>query len=112
MIILHQVLASGAPYLPADTFLNVNFPRPSSECATQSQFKFVLTTSLPVSADKATTCDGIVIPDEATVAAVGCSVSITAMTAETALKIKSDASVDVQDEVQAKLAPLLSCHTP
>ncbi|KAG8859294.1 hypothetical protein FRB96_004509 [Tulasnella sp. 330] len=111
MKVLSQILASGAPYLPANTFLNVNFPMPSTECTAVPQYKFILTTSRPLPSDKAITCDGTTIPDEVTVAATGCSVSITAMTAETMLKIKSDVSVDVQDEVRAKLAPLLSCYT-
>ncbi|KAG9013939.1 hypothetical protein FRB94_004319 [Tulasnella sp. JGI-2019a] len=110
MTILSQVLASGKPYLPTNTFLNINFPKPSDACLAASAFKFILTTSEPVPSGQAVQCGGAIIPDEATVIASECRVSITAMTSESALMIKKDVSLDVQRQVQAKLAPILSCY--
>lgn len=36
------LVASGAPYLPEDVFLNVNFPDVNDECPDAASFKYVL----------------------------------------------------------------------
>ena len=38
----NAVLASGAPYLPSNVYLNVNFPSASGSCNSAAAFKFVL----------------------------------------------------------------------
>jgi len=106
--ILSQLLGSGKPYLLPGTFLNVNFPEPSAACPTVGGFKFVLTKSLITSPGITCGPHQRPMPVEETVRAAGCSVSITAMTPRKP-SLKVDASPDVQQTVQQKLAAILSC---
>lgn len=104
------LINSGAPYLPADVFLNVNFGAVNdSECNSASQFKFIptrVTTGL-LSAPDADICGSTRLPWEADVSQLrsGCFVSVSVGDATD----KTTADAASQKVVYDKLAPILSC---
>lgn len=103
--VTQTLIASGKPFLPSDTWLNVNFPdSTSSSCTKASQFQFVLSTiSSTTSPD--TKCGGDLPLEADVVGADGCYASISVAVAST----KADASASVVQGVQKKLNGILSC---
>lgn len=100
------------PYLPANVYLNVNFPASSSSsCASASNFRFVLSriyTAMPiVTARDIVTCgNGGRLPTESSVVGRdGCYVSVSVGKAST----KGDASAAEQEVVLNRLRGVLSC---
>ncbi|KAI4716826.1 acid phosphatase [Aureobasidium sp. EXF-10727] len=106
------LLTSGAPYLPPNTFLNVNFPAVEmKQCSRAADFKFVLSRLYePVF--------GIMGPDVSTCGAEKrlpsewkvlqrerCYVSVSVGVATT----KRDARAEVQEIVRKRLGDVLSC---
>lgn len=106
-----QTLANSAkPYLPADTWLNVNFPAvSSSNCNSPSKFKFVLSRINSAGSDTPAdvrTCSSDRLPTESTVVRkTGCYASISVGVASS----KEDASTATQSIALAKLGKILSC---
>jgi len=106
--VLNAVIASGPPYLPADTGLNVNIPAISSICSSVSSFTYVLTRIYwdPLRSD-VTTCGSNHLPTESHV--VGdtneCQVSISPFKGSN----KLDSAVAEQTVVLDKLAHLVTC---
>lgn len=113
-----RLLASGAPYLPSNTWLNVNFPAAGSgsgsgtSCTSADVFKFVLSriyTAVPiVSGDDVVTCNnGGRLPTESDVIGTssGCYVSVSVGHAND----KLDADASEQAVVLQKLSSILSC---
>ncbi|KAL9608357.1 MAG: hypothetical protein Q9167_006813, partial [Letrouitia subvulpina] len=106
-----QTLAnSGKPYLPANTWLNVNFPAvDTATCNSPAKFKFVL--SRINSAGSGTpadvrTCSSDRLPTESTVVKTsGCYASISVGIASS----KKDASAATQSVVLTKIGKILSC---
>ena len=103
---------SGKPYLPSNTWLNVNFPSvSSSSCSSTSDFKFVLSrinTAVPLVTPKdVVTCNNSGrLPTETTVVGTaGCYASISVGVAST----KLDASAAQQKVVLKRLQSVLSC---
>ena len=106
------VLASGAPYLPANTYLNVNFPAAGAgtECTKAADFKFVLSRiffATILSGKDVDTCgNGGRLPTETSVEGTeGCYVSVSVGHAND----KLDADADEQAVVLKKLGGILSC---
>ena len=107
------IINSGKPYLPDNTWLNVNFPAVSStKCNNVNQFKYIFTrinTGLIGSADDITICGTTArLPWEADVAVIrgnSCYVSISPGDAND----KTTVSADKQQIVYNKLKPILSC---
>ncbi|KAF1967259.1 sure-like protein [Bimuria novae-zelandiae CBS 107.79] len=106
----NTLIKSGTPYLPADTFLNVNFGEVTdSKCNSASQFKFIptrLTTGL-LSARDTEICGSTRLPWEADVIYLrdACYVSVTV--GDAADKTTADAAR--QKVAYDKLKPILSC---
>jgi 5'-nucleotidase len=108
--LVNALIASGVPYLPAGTALNVNFPAvgAGTGCTIGADFKFVMSRiysllGLPVDA---TTCGSSALPSESSVVRTsGCYASVSLF--NTASKL--DASKASQATVIAKLASFLSC---
>ncbi|KAH8835082.1 5'/3'-nucleotidase sure family protein [Flagelloscypha sp. PMI_526] len=108
---LSALVDAGAPYLPANVILNVNFPKAGdgTDCKSAKDFKFVQSRvywhlSLPIDVE---TCDnGGVLPTESSVVGTdGCYVSVSAMKTSN----KLDASKPDQSTVNNKLAGILTC---
>lgn len=106
-----RIIDSGAPYLPADTFLNVNMMAPVGECADPAAYKWVLTrinpsTPLLSSAD-VKLCDRDTLPQETEVvhASSGCFVSVSVGDCSD----KTTADADVQQAVVDKIGDMLAC---
>jgi hypothetical protein len=108
------LLASGAPLLPANTWLNVNFPAAGAgtPCTSPDQFAFVLSriySAVPlVSGDDVVTCNnGARLPTESNVVGTssGCFVSVSVGHADT----KLDANAFEQAVVLQKLSGILTC---
>ncbi|KAF2147621.1 sure-like protein [Myriangium duriaei CBS 260.36] len=119
--VTEMVLAGGKPYLPSNTFLNVNIgPVSPTKCSKASEFKFVLSRIHPVSRkafledDKnpddgmppdVSTCGSLRLPSELSVImAKGCWVSISAGHSKT----KKDYH-EAQAPVLARLRKFLTC---
>jgi 5'/3'-nucleotidase SurE len=104
------IINSGAPYLPEDVFLNVNFAAVSdSECNDASQFKFIFTrvnTGL-LSARDTEWCGSTRLPWEVDVVYLrgACYASISVGDAND----KSTADAARQKVVLDKIKPLLTC---
>ncbi|RDW80249.1 hypothetical protein BP6252_04887 [Coleophoma cylindrospora] len=105
------LLASGAPYLPANVWLNVNFPAATSTtCSSASDYKFVLSriwTAIPlISAADVETCGSTRLPLERTVVDTtsDCYVSISVGDGD-----KLDANATLQGVVLEKLQSILTC---
>jgi len=107
------VLAAAQPYLPANTWLNVNFPSAGSgtSCTKTNQFNFVLSRifdALPlITPDDAVTCNNNGrLPTESTViGTAGCHASVSVGRAND----KLDASAAEQVVVLNNLQKILSC---
>ncbi|CAI4214315.1 unnamed protein product [Parascedosporium putredinis] len=102
------VLASGKPYLPADVFLNVNFPKAEGACADPNNYKWVLSRINPglFSAQDVKQCGSTRLPTETDVVnAKGCYASISVGDATD----KTTAPEEKQAIVLKKLGSLLSC---
>ena len=109
--VTNALVESGVPYLPADIWLNVNYPASTStSCASASDFSFVLSRIFDAtvfSGKDAVTCgNGGRLPTETTVVDTdGCYASISV--GSTNLDI--DASQADQTTVLNKLESILSC---
>lgn len=106
--VVETLLASGAPYLPKDTWLNVNYPDVTdTKCTNAADFRFVLSRIYPWFGGDVATCGKTQLPDESSVykSDDGCYVSISVANAYTKLDVDSTTQKFVLD----KLAPILSC---
>lgn len=108
--VTQTLVASGKPYLPSGTWLNVNFPASSSSsCASASDFKFVLSRIFAATIftpDDVVTCGSDRLPEESDVVDTeGCYASVSLGVART----KLDANATQQAVVLAKLQSILSC---
>lgn len=103
------ILESGAPYLPKDVYLNVNFPEVSgSKCNTLGQFKFILTRiNWGIFSEKDVEwCGSDRLPTETDVILKsGCYASISIGDAND----KTTVDRTRQQQVLNKLKPILSC---
>ena len=107
-IVTNKVLEGGAPLLPEDVFLNVNFPKITDECNAAENFKFVLSRINPglVSAPDVETCGSDRLPTESDVIGKdGCFVSISVGDASD----KTTADAEKQAVVLEKLGDFLTC---
>ncbi|KOS17227.1 Acid phosphatase [Escovopsis weberi] len=103
-----KVLASGAPYLPPDVFLNVNFPKVEGQCTTFESFRWVLSRVDPgwFSAPDVHWCGSTRLPTELDVIGTdGCYISVSIGDAADKTTINDDR----QDAVLAKLKDILTC---
>jgi broad specificity polyphosphatase/5'/3'-nucleotidase SurE len=110
--ITQTIINSGKPYLPDNTFLNVNFPSVESDrCNTLSQFKYIFTrinTGL-LSGRDANHCGSTRLPWEADVILLrgsSCYVTISPGDANDKTTVNDAA---VQQQIINKLQPILSC---
>ncbi|KAL7624408.1 hypothetical protein AAE478_005972 [Parahypoxylon ruwenzoriense] len=104
----NAVLDSGAPYLPDDVFLNVNFPKVEGACTDPDNFKWVLSRVNPglFSEPDAVTCGSDRLPTESSVIdAGGCRISVSVGDASD----KTTAPKEKQAVVLKKLNSLLTC---
>lgn len=105
------LIASGKPYLPAGTWLNVNFPASTdTSCSSASDFEFVLSRIFGATIftpDDVDTCGSSRLPEESDVVDTegGCYASISVGVAST----KLDANATQQAVVLEKLGSILSC---
>ncbi|KAI2473352.1 sure-like protein [Annulohypoxylon bovei var. microspora] len=102
------VIKSGTPYLPADTFLNVNFPSVTGACTDPAKFKWVLSRINPgiFSAKDVVTCGTDRLPTETSVIDAGsCQISVSVGDSND----KTTAAADKQAVVLQKLGSMLSC---
>ncbi|EDU45009.1 Acid phosphatase [Pyrenophora tritici-repentis] len=106
------IISSGAPYLPENTWLNVNFPATSeTECSDPSKFKYIFTRINIglLSAKDAEWCGSTRLPWEADVILLkggNCYVTISPGDANDKTTV-NDAAVQMQ--IINKLKPILSC---
>ncbi|KAF1945348.1 sure-like protein [Clathrospora elynae] len=104
------IINSGKPYLPANTFLNVNFPAVSdTECNNLSEFKYIFTRINIglLSARDADWCGSTRLPWETDVVnRDGCFVTISPGDANDKTTVNDAA---VQQQIITKLKPILSC---
>jgi 5'/3'-nucleotidase SurE len=110
--VTQTIINSGAPYLPANTYLNVNFPKvEDNRCSNPSQFKYILTrinTGLLSSRD-ANWCGSTRLPWEADVILLrGSSCYVTISPGDATDKTTVN-DVAVQQQIIEKLKPILSC---
>ena len=108
--VTQTIIASGKPYLPANIWLNVNYPTVSSiTCSSPHDFKFVLSrinTASSSTAPDVKTCGSTRLPTETSVVDTsGCYASISVGVAST----KADANATEQAVVLGKLKSILSC---
>jgi hypothetical protein len=112
--VTRALVASGKPYLPPGSWLNVNFPAISGgRCSSPSDFKFVLSRIHPaidlITPPDVKTCGSTRLPTETTaVNTAGCYVSISVGEAN----LKRDAGAAVQGVILDKLKGILSCLPP
>ncbi|XDG02933.1 hypothetical protein ABKA04_002548 [Annulohypoxylon sp. FPYF3050] len=102
------IIKSGTPYLPDDTFLNVNFPSVSGDCTDPAKFKWVLSRINPgIFSDKdVETCGTDRLPTEHSVIDAGsCQISVSVGDSND----KTTAAADKQAVVLQKLGSMLSC---
>ncbi|KAI5865503.1 survival protein sure-likephosphatase/nucleotidase-like protein [Durotheca rogersii] len=107
-ILTNKVLDAGAPYLPDDVFLNVNFPRLTAQCAAAADFRWVLSRINPgiISAPDVETCGDDRLPTENEVInSDGCFASISVGDATD----KTTAPAEKQAVVLRKLGNFLTC---
>lgn len=106
----NYLVASGAPYLPDDIWLNVNFPAVSSDsCNSSDQFSFVLSriyTAIPlISGEDVETCGSTSLPTETDVVDTdGCYVALSVGNTD-----KVDGNSSQQAVVLDKLSDILVC---
>jgi 5'/3'-nucleotidase SurE len=107
----NQIVAAGTPYLPSNTWLNVNFGAVSdTACTNPADFSFVLSrihVAIPfITPDDVTTCNRSRLPTEFEVSRTpGCHASVSVGTADT----KGDVNATTQAIVLNKLGSLLTC---
>jgi 5'/3'-nucleotidase SurE len=106
------IINSGKPYLPANTYLNVNFPAVSeTKCSDPSKFKYIFTrinTGI-LSARDANWCGSTRLPWEADVILIrgnDCYVTISPGDANDKTTTNDAA---IQTQIINKLKPILSC---
>jgi 5'/3'-nucleotidase SurE len=102
------ILDSGAPYLPSNVWLNVNFPKVEGLCTSARQFTWILTRINPgfLSKDDVEHCGTKRLPTEEEVSrSGGCRISVSVGDATD----KSTASADKQVVVLKKLKDMLTC---
>lgn len=102
-----EVVAQGTPYLPDNTFLNVNFPKLTDACNTADKFKFVLSRIAVgvFSARDAEVCGTTRLPNELEIGLrKDCIISVSV-----GGKDKTTADADVQAVVNDKLKNILEC---
>lgn len=112
LTILDHILSQTPPFLPANTFLNVNFPD-ASRCPSTAQFKFVLTRVFwnPFAVDVrwcgkgGGVFDQLPLETDVVGRTDGCFVAISMMDA----RDKTDAPTAGQAMVLPRLQSLLSC---
>ncbi|KAK2607569.1 hypothetical protein N8I77_006233 [Diaporthe amygdali] len=107
-----RIIDSGAPYLPNDTYLNVNMAAPLGACADASAYKWVLTRidpSVPLlSSADVQRCGQDTLPQETKVVhADGCYVSVSVGDCSD----KTTATADVQQAVVDKIGDMLTCFS-
>lgn len=102
------LLDSGAPYLPENVWLNVNFPDVEDGCNDVSQFRFVLSRINPgfLSGDDVETCGSTRLPTERKVVDSGCFVSVSPGDATDKTTMND---ISKQQVVLDKLSSILSC---
>ncbi|KAK3680310.1 hypothetical protein LTR37_021350 [Vermiconidia calcicola] len=110
--VTQALVSSGKPYLPSNTWLNVNYPKvENSSCSSAADFKFVLSRIYPAvpfitDGDVQTCGNGGRLPTERDVIGTkGCHASISVGVADS----KGDAGVAKQTIVRDKLKSILSC---
>jgi 5'/3'-nucleotidase SurE len=107
--LVEKVISSGTPYLPADVWLNVNFPIVEpGKCDNPDQFKWVLSRINPgfLSAPDTASCGGTRLPTETDVVNTeGCHVSVSVGDSND----KTTATAEKQAVVLAKLGNFLTC---
>ncbi|OTB05367.1 hypothetical protein M426DRAFT_319907 [Hypoxylon sp. CI-4A] len=104
----NAVLDAGAPYLPEDVFLNVNFPKVEDDCTDPANFKWVLSRINPgtFSDPDVETCGSDRLPTETSVIdAGGCQISVSVGDSTD----KTTAPAEKQAVVLQKLGSLLTC---
>ncbi|KAI0008450.1 sure-like protein [Xylariaceae sp. FL0662B] len=102
------VLDSGAPYLPEEVWLNVNFPKVEGDCTDPAKFKWVLSRINPgqFSDKDVVTCGSDRLPTETDVINEGgCHISVSVGDSTD----KTTAPADKQAVVLKKLGSLLTC---
>lgn len=108
LTLTEHIVAQGAPYLPEDTFLNVNFPEAEGDCADAANYEWVLTRIKPgvMSAPDAEWCGSRDLPNEIDIAEMpGCYISVSVADASDKATINDSRQKVVLD----KLQDLLSC---
>lgn len=103
-----KIIASGAPYLPKNVFLNVNFPELGGDCTSVDDFQFVLSRINPgfFSSPDVEWCGDDRLPTETDVInAAGCFASISIGDAED----KTTADAERQAVVLEKLKDFVVC---
>ncbi|KAI1780539.1 sure-like protein [Hypoxylon cercidicola] len=104
----NAVLDAGAPYLPEDVFLNVNFPEVEGDCTDPVNFKWVLSRINPglFSEQDVEWCGGTRLPTETSVInAGGCRISVSVGDATD----KTTAPAAKQAVVLQKLSSMFTC---
>ena len=104
----NALLASGAPYLPSNVWLNVNFPEVEGSCTEANSFKWVLSRINPgiLSAPDTQQCGSTRLPTETDVSNTdGCYISVSVGDAND----KTTAAADKQAVVLQKLGSLFTC---
>ncbi|KAK6818881.1 GTPase-activator protein for ras-like GTPase [Apiospora arundinis] len=102
------IVASGAPYLPEDVWLNVNMPKVEGDCTDPAKFVWVLTRLNPgwFSQKDVDHCGSTRLPTETDVAlSGGCRISVSIGDATD----KTTAPVEKQTIVRDKLKSMLTC---
>lgn len=105
------IINAGSPYLPDDTFLNVNFPALSDKCQTAADFDFIFTRIYPgeLSARDADWCHSTRLPWERDVLLHHkhhCHVTISP---GNAIDKRTVGDASIQMAIINKLKPILSC---
>ena len=105
-----KLVSSGTPYLPDNSWLNVNFPIGTGNCTTADEFSFIFTRidiAIPfITPLDAEVCGTNRLPTEAEVIILdGCYVTVSVGNADT----KSDADSDAQGQVYNKLNGFFTC---
>lgn len=106
-----RIIESGAPYLPNDTYLNVNMAAAVGECADPAAYKWVLTRINPstplLSSDDVQLCGRDKLPQETEVvhSSGACYVSVSVGDCSD----KTTAAADVQQAVVDKIGDMLTC---
>lgn len=105
----NAIIDSGAPYLPDDIFLNVNFPEVTGDCTTSGAFNFVMSRIDPrtvLSSADVDTCGSTALPTELKVVeSDGCYASVSV--GQCSDKTTADAAN--QKIVLDKISSILTC---